>query len=302
VPMRDAMSVRRVSVWVLAAATLALAGCNEGSGGNRQETVDPRAALLGAMAEAYEVGTMHQEFSFEMSAGGQSFAFTGDGDVDNERRRMDLSMDMGMLGGSMDMRLVDGVVYMRSPMFAGAGGANTEWVSMDPSKMDPQMAAQFGGGFGTTDPSAYVGLFAGTVDVREAGSEAIGGVRTTRYEGTIDIEEVLRRFPEVLGDDVDAKTRRQLVRGMEQALEQFDSIGVDGRLPFEVWIDDEGLLRRQVISMDFGGVIPGAEDASMRMQVDFSAFGEPVDIEPPPAKDVTDLTDLMGHAQGLEAA
>ncbi len=295
------MSVKGTTLSVLAAATLVLASCNEAPHGDRQ-TVDPKAAVLAAMTRAYEVGTLHQEFSFEMSAAGESFTFSGEGDVDNERHRLDMSMDMGMLGGSMDMIVVDEVVYMRSPMFAGTGGASTEWVSMDPSKMDPDIAAQFGGGFGTTDPSAYVGLFAGTVDVRRAGSEAIGGVPTTRYEGSIDIQEVLRRFPEVLGNEVDAKTRRRLVKAMEQALEQLDTIGIDGRIPFEVWIDADGLLRRQVISMDFGGMIPGVEDASMRVQSDFSAFGDPVDIEPPPAKDVTDLTDLMGQGKGLGAA
>ena len=179
---------------------------------------------------------MHQEFRFEMSAAGESFTFTGEGDVDNDRQSARMSMDMGALGGSLDMIVVDGIVYMRSPMFSQAGTA-TEWVSMDPSRMDPATAAQFGSGFGgTTDPSAYVGLFAGVVDVREAGAETIDGVATTRYEGTIDIGEVLRRFPEVLGKDMEPKQRRALEAALEQALEQFETLGVDGRIPFEIWI------------------------------------------------------------------
>ena len=287
---------------LLAALALTAAACNEGTGAD-DPTIDPRDAVLEAMTSAYEIGTMHQEFRFEMSAGGQSFTFTGEGDVDNHRQNARMSMDMGVLGGSLDMVVVDGIVYMRSPMFSEAG-TGTEWVSMDPSKMDPATAAQFGSGFGgTTDPSAYVGLFAGVVDVREAGQETIDGVATTRYAGTIDIEEVLRRFPEVLGKDLEPKQRRALEGALEQALEQFETLGVDGRIPFEIWIDAEGYPRREVISMDFSGLLPNStEEASMEMQVDFSAFGEPVDIEQPAKRDVTDLTEMMGEMDGADAA
>jgi hypothetical protein len=301
VPMKGSMSEKRNVLILLAAVTVALAACNEGTtdGG---PPVDPRDAVLQAMSSAYEVGTMHEEFRFEMSAAGETFTFTGEGDVDNDRQEAEMSMDMGALGGSMDVIMVDGIFYMRSPMFAGAG-MPTEWVSMDPAKMDAATAAQFGGGFGgTTDPSAYVGLFAGVVDVRQAGQDTIAGVDTNRYEGTIDLEEVLRRFPEVVGQDLDPNARRQLERGLEQALEQFETLGVDGRIPFEIWIDGEGLPRRQVISMDFSGLVPGDEEASMRMQVDFSAFGEPVDIEPPAKRDVTDITRLMDDMEGAGAA
>jgi hypothetical protein len=298
--MAGSMSVKRTTMFGLLVATLALAACNQDSGGDQRRTVDPRAAVLGAMTNVYEIGTMHQEFRFEMSAAGESFVFTGEGDVDNERQRIAMSMDMGALGGSMDMIVFDGIVYMRSPMLPGSR-VTTEWVSMNPAKMDPTMAAQFGGGFGTTDPSAYVGLFAGTVDVRETGPETIGGVATTRYEGTIDLEEVVRRFSEVLGEDVDRATRRELQRALEQSLTQFETLGIGGEIPFEIWIDDDGYPRRQVISMDFSGLVPGSEQASMRIEASYSSFGEPVDIEAPPKRDVTDITKLMGP-EGLGAA
>jgi hypothetical protein len=164
--------------------------------------------------------------------------------------------------------------------------------------MDPAAAAQFGGGFGggTTDPSAYVALFAGAVDVREAGSETIDGVATTRYEGTIDIEQVLRRFPELLGDDLDAAARRQLEEGLEQMLAQFETLGVEGRLPFEIWIDEDGYPRRELISMDFSGL--AGEEATMEMRVDMSRFGQPVKVRPPVEREVTDITKLTEQLEG----
>jgi hypothetical protein len=48
--------------------------------------------------------------------------------------------------------------------------------------------------------------------------------------------------------------------------------------------------------MDFGDIVPGAADASLEMTVDYSAFGEPVDVEIPKQSEVTDVTDLMAGA------
>ncbi len=125
------------------------------------------------MLAVYEAGTFHQELDMSMSAAGQSLSISAEADVDNENQKIGMTMDLGMLGGEMQMVMDDGVVYMRSPVFENAG---TEWVSMDPSKMDPAAAAQFGGfGAGTTDPSAFVGLFAGVFDVKASGEQELEG-------------------------------------------------------------------------------------------------------------------------------
>jgi hypothetical protein len=184
----------------------------------------------------------------------------------------------------------DGVVYMRSPVFEDVG---TEWVSLDPSKIDPAAAAQLGGfGMGTMDPSAYIGLFAGAFDVKASGEQELDGVSTTHYVGTIDLAKVLEGFSDVVGEDVDAATKEQL----EMAVEQFRMLGIDKKIPFEIWIDEDGLPRRQRITMDFGDLVPGTEEASMEMTVDFSDFGEPVDIEIPRRSEVTDVTEAMADA------
>jgi hypothetical protein len=275
-----------------AVLALSLAGCADKADA---PTADPRAAVLQAMTSAYEAGTMHEEFRMEMSAAGEELAFTGEADIDSDRQLASMSMDLGMLGGSMDMIVADGVVYLRSPAFSGTG---TQWVSMDPSRMDPATAASFGGGFGgggfggMNDPSTYVGLFAGVVDVETVGRETIGGVRTTHYDGTIDVGEVLRRLPEVLGDDVDRATLRQLREGVRA----FEALGADARFPFDLWVDDEGYPRRETFSMDLGDLLPGDEEATMDMRVDFSAFGEPVDVDVPERSEVTDITELMEGA------
>ena len=256
----------------------------------RGTPVSPRDAVLDAMTAVYEAGSYHQELRMSMSAEGQSFSITADADVDNATRQAAMTMDLGLMGGEMEMIMDDGVIYMRSPAFEGAP---TPWVSLDPSKMDPAAAAQFGGfGAGTTDPSAYAGLFAGVFDVKASGEADIDGIATTRYTGTIDLQKVLESFADVVGEDADAKTTEQVVA----AVEQFEALGIDGTIPFQIWIDDEGLPRRQRITMDLGDLVPGTGDAQMEMTVDYSAFGEPVDVELPKASEVTDVTRMMTDA------
>jgi hypothetical protein len=248
--------------------------------------LEPQAALTAALANAYEIDTVHQEFEMSFSGGGQEFAFTGSADVDNARQQASMSMDMGMLGMTMDMVIADGIVYMRSP--AMAGQVDTEWVSMDFAKLNPAAAAQFSGGMGgATDASSYAALLAGVVEAREEGHETVGGVDTIHYVGTIDVVKASRSLTEVVGDELGAKSQRQ----MERSLLQLKLLGMR-TIPFEAWVDADGLLRREWFSMDLG-LMPGAEGAGMEMTIDFSGYGEPVDIQIPPRSDVTDITDLV---------
>jgi hypothetical protein len=284
----------RKSFASLAVSAVLLAACADAPA-----PVNPRDAVLNAMKAVYEMGTLHQELEMSIAAAGEDLSFSGESDVDNVRKRIDMTMDMGMLGGEMQILMDGGVIYMRSPVFEDVG---TEWVSMDPSKMDPAAAAQFGGfGMGTTDPSAYIGLFAGVFDVKASGEQELDGISTTHYVGTIDLAKVLEGFSDVVGEDVDAATKKQL----EMAVKQFSVLGIDKKIPFEIWIDEDGLPRRQRITMDFGDLVPGTEEASMEMTVDFSSFGEPVDIEIPRRSEVTDVTDAMadaGNASGSSGA
>ena len=273
----------------LAVSSVLLAACAKGSA---PDPVNPRDAVLDAMTAVYEAGSLHEKITMSVAAAGENLSFSGKADIDNEHKRVDMTMDLGMLGGEMQLVMDGGVVYMRSPAFQDAG---TEWVSMDPSKMDLAAASQFGGfGTGTTDPSAYVGLFAGVFNVKASGEQDLNGVSTTRYVGTIDLKKVLKGFSDVVGEDADKATRKQL----KEVVKQFESLGIDQRIPFEIWIDGEGLPRRQRITMDFGKLVPGAEDASMEMTVDFSDFGKPVHITIPDPSEVTDMTGALADAGG----
>src|SRR6185312_2331342 len=109
----------------LAATSMLLAACAKGPA---PDPVNPRDAVLNAMTAVYEAGTLHEELTMSVGASGEKLSFSGEADVDNEHRRVHMTMDMGLLGGEMEILMDGGVMYMRSPMFQDAG---TEWVSMD---------------------------------------------------------------------------------------------------------------------------------------------------------------------------
>ena len=252
------------------------------------QTIEPEAVLTEALANAYEVDTVHQEFRMSFAGGGEEFEMSGTADVDNTRQWASMSMDLGVLGGTMDMVLADGVAYMRAPMMGGQ--VDTEWVSMDLAAIDPAAAAQFTGGFG--DASSYVALFAGVVDARQAGEEIVRGIRTTHFTGTIDVVKASEAIAEVVGQEAGAKAQEHL----ERSILQLKLLGLR-EIPFDAWVDGDGLLRRQRFTMDLG-LLPGAEGGSMEMTVDLSRYGEPVEIVVPARSEVTDITRLVKSGGG----
>src|SRR5919201_3223769 len=209
VPMMEPMKKLLIG---LAAVALVLSACGkEPDQGGLPHVANPRGALLNAMVSAYEAGTMHEEFTMSMRAGSESFTFSGQADVDSERRRASMTMDLGMLGGSMDMIVDGGTIYMRSPQFSDAG---TEWVSFDAEALGAASGSPIGGlGTGSMDPSAYAALFAGAVHVAERGTEEIDGVTTTHYVGTIDLAKAIGGIGKGIGGDA----RRGVVEEVPEA-------------------------------------------------------------------------------------
>jgi hypothetical protein len=259
-----------------------LVGCTEQAS---DPPADPRDAVLEAMAALYEAETLHQEFEQSVSVGETELRFSAEGDVDNESGRASMALDVGILGGSIDMVVADGVVFMRSPMFEGPPGG---WVSMDLTELDPAAAAELDGLMnGTTEPSAYLALFAGARDVEQRGREEIEGTGTTRYTGVIEIAEVLGGIEHVLGDDVDDAS----IRALEASIDQLRALGVE-TIAFSVWIDDDGLPRRELLTMRYSEVAFGDGDATAEVRIDYSAFGQPVDISLPAPSRVTEVDDL----------
>jgi hypothetical protein len=108
-------------------------------------------------------------------------------------------------------------------------------------------------------------------------------VETTHLSATVDLADALEAAPEAQ---------------REQLQEQLDSFGAGADdvlatdMPVDVYIDGDGRVRRFEVAME----IPGAGD--MNVTIDFSDFGDDVDIEVPDDSDVSDVSDRIGDLLG----
>ncbi len=182
--------------------------------------------------------------------------------------------DLVELMGSMEIRQIGEVVYLKYPLMAMLMGAGTEWISM-PAE-DSDLAQDLSPGGTPSDPAGMLDSFTsleGSVEV--VGTENVRGVDTTRYR--------------LLADDA----WRQSLTPHE--LEDLESQGfsTDEAFPLDLWIDDDGLVHRMAMEIESDGAGDG-EFQSMTMTFDFSGFGESVVIEAPPPGDVTDISELSG--------
>jgi hypothetical protein len=110
-------------------------------------------------------------------------------------------------------------------------------------------------------------------DSREVGHETIRGTDTTHYHAEIDVQKAVEQY----GAD----------KRFEQMLE---STGVS-TMPVDVWIDGSGRVARQ--STKFSST-----QFTMDFTVDYTQFGVPVDVTPPPDDQVMDAGAFLGAAKG----
>jgi hypothetical protein len=212
----------------------------------------------------------------------------GSGEFDYAAKKGRLTMDLsqflsaaGQSGpGEVDV-IVDGsVYYVKYPgVVAQSLGLTRPWVKVGPGSLEKvtgidvsslQQANQ-------ADPSQTLVYLRAAGKVERVGSEEIDGVQTTKYHAVID----LARVPEQAPAD-----KREAVRdAVEKMREQY---GIS-RLPLDAWFDDKGLPRRMFYAVETQ--VQG-QKVNTSVSIDLSDYGVAVDVAPPPADQVTDISEL----------
>jgi hypothetical protein len=275
--------MRRV---LLALQVVALAVGLTACGGDAL-ALDPVAS---AATKTVESGSSRVEFTVAMDVAGESVEMTGSGAFDYGEARGEATyrMHVPMLGEvGMDMRMVGTKVFVRLPeALAGAGmTGGKEWASVDLAKSLQQAGL---GSLDLTqqqDPAQTLQyLRAASAGVKEDGSATVRGVETTRYTGRLDFRKALDAGLEQL--ELSPAERQQARAGMNWMLDQLGGNGV----PFEVFVDEDGLLRRMKLNMNMS---VEREQVKMTMRMDYFDFGVDVNVQAPPARDVYDATGLL---------
>jgi LppX_LprAFG lipoprotein len=242
-------------------------GANNNSGGSEEAATNLVALAQQVKDSTAETSTAHMVFTAD--AAGQKI--DGEGDLKVGPDDAAMTMTMATPEGDMGFVFLDGVMYLQIPGQEIEPGKT--WIKIEPGGDDPM--AQALGGLSeemrkNADPRQALEQFknSGTITSQEENVE-LNGEQTTHYEITVD---------------VDKAAQEQNDPAIKKALE---SVGLK-EFPVELWVNDEGLPVRITIDMPMSDPSTGkAIEASV--QVDYSKWGEPVEIAAPPADQVTEF-------------
>jgi hypothetical protein len=275
---------------------VAVAGCG-GGGGNEAATSTrgPAAAQLvaNAAAKTADAGTSRTAFTITMTGfAAEPAKVVGEGIFDSQHRRGRVTFDLSQLGeaaggqdlGKAEMIVDDLVVYMRWPFLRRLNPKIKEWLKFDLKAFGKQQGVDLGqlSQLEQSDPSqALAYLRAVGNDVRAVGEDDVRGAATTHYTMTVDLRKVASVAP--------PEQRAQVKASIDQIIAKS---GVR-EVPAEVWIDEDGLVRREKLEFRDFTFAPG-QTGDMTMTMDLFDFGVEVHVKPPPANEVTDIQGLLG--------
>ena len=264
----------------LALAVGLVAGCGGGDGGgeDRAQGLTP-AELLAQSADAAEAAG---PFRIALEVAGQAdltdpaavpggnllngpLDISGEGPVDPpDRASIDASAEVSGLPLQINItRIGDEVVI-------GALGQDFR-VDLPPEQV---ALLDFG--------ALYPTLVDWTTNPVEEGREEVDGTETVRVAGEIDAEQALAGLTPLLGGE--APTAAQARAALRQGTAEF-WVGVEDLLPRRV---------RLVLDADAARVAEGVGQVSIDLTAGLSAWGEPVDIAPPPNPRELDTDQLGG--------
>ena len=291
---------RKLAVALLA-PLLAMSACSDdGDQSQRLEAGDTEAAIAAMRAApdaAAEAGSGRMEMSIAFEVDGEPFELTSTGFFSGTQMQME--MDFGaLLAGQVPegelppgfdepmVVVVDGATtYMRMPMLDALTGTSG-WLTMSPDELGLANDA-LGAGFGpTNNPAQMMEALRGiSDDIEELGTEEVRGEDTIHYRAVVDLERALEQVPEKLKPQVEA---------------QLSDMG--GTMPVEVWLGEDGLVRR--LSLDMVELLAKASaESGTKMEggsmvMDFFDYGADVQVEVPDSSDTTSFLDVMGRLGG----
>lgn len=333
-PHRRRLRRALVPAVVVAAIAAGSACASESDGaGTRVETDAPRSGDFEATAAYLQQATAQStaegyrlEMRFSLSGEvGEADAPLMSGEVEGDSYHY--VMDLGsmleqmadMMGesvppelSSVDMSIEMAgdaeAIYMRAPMFAqlgnvaGMGAAagladmGDGWGYVDLAGVGDEVSAEVASALGAqgVDPRAVVEAVEGSDDVQDIGTAEIRGAPAHGLAAEVTMGDLL----EASGQDPETLATTS---GVGTDVEEAIAALYETTTPMEVWIDDDGYVRRMAFaySTDDIAAAMGLSESEMQVlggfeyayAIDMFDFGAPVEFEPP--ADAVDITDAF---------
>jgi hypothetical protein len=242
--------------------TLVAAGC----GGGGALTLDPVAS---AASQTLDKQTGRFQLSATIALPTGRATLTAVGKFSAPQHAVEMTMNLPGFGmgapGSLALRFLHPVMYLRLPN-------GESWFKVDLQQALRLLGVELpqldlGSGQAPGDALAWL---RGSKNAKKLGTETIAGVKATRYRVEVSlVEAVARAAPG------ERKELQQLLRWAKQQ-------GSDVTTQFDVWVGDDGLVRRLTKGLGSSGSIT----------MTFSDYGTPVQVEAPPADQTVDVSKL----------
>ena len=232
-----------------------------------------------------------------MLPGGLSLSASGY--VDERHRAGEMDMNLAgipgisqVTGGAGNIHMIFKfpVIYVNMPLLASKLPEGKTWMKIDLAKLASKAgidASQLGS-LNQADPTQFLSyLRASTGAVTTVGGEQIDGVPTTHYRATLQLDRILDRLP---------GSQRAAARSV------LEHLGT-GSIPVDVWVDQQGRLRRMQLSIgggSSGASAPASPLASVTgtLTLDLTSYGAVPPIVPPPASQVFDASAVAAGGLG----
>ncbi|MFJ4837927.1 hypothetical protein [Streptomyces sp. NPDC088746] len=240
----------------------------------------PAAVVRGAAEALAGAGSAETRTSMETAAGGTRVTIRGQGAYDFRRQlgRIKVVLPKDAAGADehrpITELLAPGALYMKN---RGAGVPDDKWVRIDTTALEDGNLVTGG----VTDPMASAELLRGAGEVTYVGRTELAGVAVRHYRGTADLGRAAR--------EASPSSRGALAA----AAKGFSTDTV----PFDVYLDDEGLLRKVRHHFTFATEGPAVAVVSTML---LYGFGTPVSVELPHAADIYTGRVQQGGGSGPE--
>jgi hypothetical protein len=244
-------------------ALLALLGAGCGAGGSSASASE----IAGAAKKTARSGSLEADFTIS----GAGLNGKGNG-VFNTRKSRSGQLTMKVTAGGrqipVDTIVTGDVLYMRSPVFARTLTGGKQWIKVDLAELAKQRGTDVSSFLNASPtPASALAYLAGATDVKKVGSESVGGVTSTHYDVTVDLQRAASHAKGSLRASVERVISHSRLK----------------TLPLDVWVDGSGYIRK-VSYQEHAGSGPPSE-----VTMELHDFGSSVSIKPPPGASVVDL-------------
>ncbi len=244
----------------------------------------PAAAVAAAAKKTEDITSLRYRMAGEMPGEG---TIRAEAAMTTEPRAMSMKMTSAKSGGTVQLRIriVGKALYIDGGPETAKELGGRSWVKLDMSALggvgNDLTANAAGAAEADKNPAAETAFLTGAKDVKKVGTETVDGVRTTHYAGKVTLADVKAAAK---SEDKATGQRR------ERSVEQYEKMGVDA-ITMDMWVDGEKHAKRFRMRGE-------GDKGPLDMTVTFLDLNRPVTVTAPPAKDTTDLAELMKSAQG----